>query len=316
MFARRTRYARDFRSAHHAGPPRSCREASRGKVAAARFVDGRGARGDRRRKRRCARSPRPTRRSTTEALMGERVTVYESTTKAGPGASSRPTAMSAGCRRGAAARRARRRRTGSGAAHARVSRAVDQAAAGRGAAARRRLAVTRERGAALRCHRSAFVPARHLAPLAHRETDFVAVAERFLGTPYLWGGKTSLGLDCSGLVQVALTAGGIACPRDSDMQERALGHRRSTDSRAARAATWCSGRAMWRSCSTRHAPPRQRVTTWRSRSSRSPRRSRASGGGKRADRATSVKRHSIAAPRSTTLLSGSPRSSVAICSAT
>jgi cell wall-associated NlpC family hydrolase len=55
------------------------------------------------------------------------------------------------------------------------------------------------------------------------ESDFVAVAERFLGTPYLWGGKTSLGLDCSGLVQVALAACGIAAPRDSDVQEKALG---------------------------------------------------------------------------------------------
>ena len=52
---------------------------------------------------------------------------------------------------------------------------------------------------------------------------FVAVAEMFTHAPYLWGGKTSLGLDCSGLVQVALTACGISCPRDSDMQERALG---------------------------------------------------------------------------------------------
>ena len=67
------------------------------------------------------------------------------------------------------------------------------------------------------------VPKRHLAPLDAMETDFVTVAERFLGVPYLWGGKTSLGLDCSGLVQVALTACGISCPRDSDMQERALG---------------------------------------------------------------------------------------------
>lgn len=67
------------------------------------------------------------------------------------------------------------------------------------------------------------IPARHLAPLAAVEDDFVAVAEQFLGTPYLWGGKTSLGLDCSALVQVALTACGMACPRDSDMQERALG---------------------------------------------------------------------------------------------
>jgi hypothetical protein len=68
-----------------------------------------------------------------------------------------------------------------------------------------------------------YVPANHLAPLDRHESDFVAVAERFLGTPYLWGGKTSHGLDCSGLVQVALNACGVACPRDSDMQERALG---------------------------------------------------------------------------------------------
>jgi cell wall-associated NlpC family hydrolase len=68
-----------------------------------------------------------------------------------------------------------------------------------------------------------YVPLVHLAPLATMETDFVAVAERFLGAPYLWGGKTSDGLDCSGLVQLALTACGVRCPRDSDMQERALG---------------------------------------------------------------------------------------------
>jgi cell wall-associated NlpC family hydrolase len=68
-----------------------------------------------------------------------------------------------------------------------------------------------------------FLPARHLAPVEANEPDFVAVAERFLGTPYLWGGKTSFGLDCSGLVQVALTACGISCPRDSDMQEAAVG---------------------------------------------------------------------------------------------
>ena len=67
------------------------------------------------------------------------------------------------------------------------------------------------------------VPMRHLALLPAGEPDFVAVAERFLGVPYLWGGKTSLGLDCSGLVQVALTASSITCPRDSDMQEAALG---------------------------------------------------------------------------------------------
>ncbi len=64
---------------------------------------------------------------------------------------------------------------------------------------------------------------RHLAELGAREPDAVAVAERFLETPYLWGGRTSEGIDCSGLVQTALAAAGVACPRDSDMQEATLG---------------------------------------------------------------------------------------------
>jgi hypothetical protein len=67
------------------------------------------------------------------------------------------------------------------------------------------------------------VPMTHLAPINTMETDYVAVAERFLGVPYLWGGKSSLGIDCSGLVQLALVACGTTCPRDTDMQERALG---------------------------------------------------------------------------------------------
>ena len=69
----------------------------------------------------------------------------------------------------------------------------------------------------------AHIPLMHLKPLDEYEADFVAVAERFLGVPYLWGGKTALGLDCSGLVQVSLSACGVSCPRDSDMQGAALG---------------------------------------------------------------------------------------------
>jgi hypothetical protein len=79
-----------------------------------------------------------------------------------------------------------------------------------------------------------FIPEQHLVPLDALEPDFVAVAERFLGVPYLWGGKTSLGIDCSGLVQIALTACGMACPRDSDMQERALGTTIASDVAALR----------------------------------------------------------------------------------
>jgi cell wall-associated NlpC family hydrolase len=62
--------------------------------------------------------------------------------------------------------------------------------------------------------------ARHLAALDARAPDFVAVAERFENSPYLWGGRTSEGVDCSGLVQTALRAAGIEAPRDSDMQEK------------------------------------------------------------------------------------------------
>lgn len=63
----------------------------------------------------------------------------------------------------------------------------------------------------------------HLCPLGEFDSDPGAVARKFMGAPYLWGGRTSLGLDCSGLVQMALARCGIAAPRDTDMQQAALG---------------------------------------------------------------------------------------------
>lgn len=68
-----------------------------------------------------------------------------------------------------------------------------------------------------------FIYAAHIAPLGQMETDWVAVARRFIGAPYFWGGRESGGLDCSALVQLALNACGLACPRDTYMQEAVLG---------------------------------------------------------------------------------------------
>jgi cell wall-associated NlpC family hydrolase len=68
-----------------------------------------------------------------------------------------------------------------------------------------------------------FVHAAHLSARDAAEPDFVAVAERLVGVPYLWGGRTGFGIDCSGLVQLALSMAGRPAPRDADLQERALG---------------------------------------------------------------------------------------------
>ena len=85
------------------------------------------------------------------------------------------------------------------------------------------LVVAGERDGFLVLERGGFVHAAHGAPAEMPADDFVAVAMRFLDTPYLWGGRTSLGIDCSGLVQIALEAAGKQAPRDSDVQAERLG---------------------------------------------------------------------------------------------
>ena len=73
-----------------------------------------------------------------------------------------------------------------------------------------------------------FVHSRHVVAAACAEPDAVAVAERLVGSPYLWGGRGDGGIDCSGLVQRALGLAGVAAPRDSD-QQRTLGREIGAD---------------------------------------------------------------------------------------
>lgn len=85
-----------------------------------------------------------------------------------------------------------------------------------------RFRIVAEHGRFAETEAGAFVPARHLRPVTERDDDPVAVAALYLGAPYLWGGNSRWGIDCSGLVQAALSACGLACPGDSDLQMRAF----------------------------------------------------------------------------------------------
>lgn len=84
-------------------------------------------------------------------------------------------------------------------------------------------------GSFMRLARGGWAPAGHLAALDDRTTDWVAHAERLIGAPYLWGGKDSIAVDCSGLIQSALETSGVRAPRDTDMQEATLGARIEPD---------------------------------------------------------------------------------------
>lgn len=96
-----------------------------------------------------------------------------------------------------------------------------------------RLTIVREEGLFGVLDTGGFVHKAHFVPVGMRSEDIVAVAERFIGTPYLWGGRTSVGLDCSALVQMALDACGQTSPRDSDMQFASLGSQLETNDIAA-----------------------------------------------------------------------------------
>lgn len=95
-----------------------------------------------------------------------------------------------------------------------------------------RVTVVRIEDAFARLSDGGFAIARHLMPAGALVSDIAGTATLFLNVPYLWGGRTCLGLDCSGLLQLALARAGIAAPRDSDLQEKEVGT--ALDTRSAR----------------------------------------------------------------------------------
>jgi cell wall-associated NlpC family hydrolase len=85
------------------------------------------------------------------------------------------------------------------------------------------VAVEAEEGKWSKLTMGSYVPSNHLLPIGTRLDDPVSAADLLLGTPYLWGGSSRYGIDCSGLVQLAWRVCGLDCPRDSDMQENEIG---------------------------------------------------------------------------------------------
>ena len=86
-----------------------------------------------------------------------------------------------------------------------------------------RVIVDREEGAFAALDPGGFTPVPALTPASAKDPLWVAAAERFIGAPYLWGGRSPAGFDCSGLIQIAMQGAGMTCPRDSDQQMAALG---------------------------------------------------------------------------------------------
>lgn len=70
---------------------------------------------------------------------------------------------------------------------------------------------------------AAWIFEKHVAPLETIEKDYISTAQKFLETPYYWGGRSGFGIDCSGLVQISLASAGIPVPRDSNVQEKNIG---------------------------------------------------------------------------------------------